>query len=232
MVTLNTVHRQLRGQQRGDAEVRVDALASVATEPGVLGAALASTIVQTVSYGGRQVRRGRLVRTRVGADPVRLTTPDGDVVITGSGPSGELLAAWRASRAQTVVAASSEAPTGALARLAMPAASALLRVPAMAHFATGRIAAMPTHAKDRPRAHSWAHAQAQWPSGEIRAGWLRTGDGMDFTAAAAAEVTLHLARGDGRPGAFTPGALFGPGLAEAAGAELLIDCNRAPSGRD
>jgi short subunit dehydrogenase-like uncharacterized protein len=41
------------------AEVRVDAVASVATEPGVLGAALAATIVQSLSYGGRQVRRGR-----------------------------------------------------------------------------------------------------------------------------------------------------------------------------
>src|SRR5918996_950749 len=41
------------------AEVRVDAVASVATEPGVLGAALAATIVQSLSYGGRQGRPGR-----------------------------------------------------------------------------------------------------------------------------------------------------------------------------
>jgi hypothetical protein len=40
---------------------------------------------------------------------------------------------------------------------------------------------------------------------------------MDFTVAAAAEVAARLARGEGRPGAYTPGALFGPDLAEAAG---------------
>src|SRR4051812_15807799 len=116
--------------------------------------------------GGRQVRRGRLVRTRVGADLVRLTTPDGDVVTTGRGPSGELLAVWRASRADTVVAASSELPAGALARLAMPPCR---RCGACRHRPPrpGRIAATPTHATERAGAHSWAHARAEWLSGQV-----------------------------------------------------------------
>jgi hypothetical protein len=46
---------------------------------------------------------------------------------------------------------------------------------------------------------------------------------MDFTARVATEVALRLARGQGRPGAFTPGALFGPELAGAAGGEFLLE---------
>jgi short subunit dehydrogenase-like uncharacterized protein len=42
-------------------------------------------------------------------------------------------------------------------------------------------------------------------------------------AAATAEVAQRLARGEGRPGAFTPAALFGPELALAAGGEFVID---------
>lgn len=48
---------------------------------------------------------------------------------------------------------------------------------------------------------------------------------MDFTAAAAAEVTLRLLRGEGRPGAYTPASLFGTGVAQAAGGEIIIDPN-------
>jgi hypothetical protein len=37
----------------------------------------------------------------------------------------------------------------------------------------------------------------------------------------AAEVAARLTRGEAAPGACTPATLFGPGLAEAAGAEFL-----------
>ena len=45
---------------------------------------------------------------------------------------------------------------------------------------------------------------------------------MEFTVNVAAQVVSRLARGEGRPGAFTPGALFGPGLAESAGGEFIV----------
>jgi short subunit dehydrogenase-like uncharacterized protein len=44
---------------------------------------------------------------------------------------------------------------------------------------------------------------------------------MESTASAAATVAQDLAAGDGRPGAFTPAALFGPGVAERAGASVV-----------
>ncbi len=202
------------------SRVRVDALASVATEPGVVGYALAASILGGLGDGGQEVRDGRLARARLAGHPERLTTPDGEIVTTASVPTAELLAAWRGSQAGSVVAASSLVPAGPVTRL-FPAVSALFRLPGVTAFATGRLARVRMKARPRPRPSSWAHARVEWPSGTVREGWLRAGDGMDFTVAATAEVALRLARGEGRPGAYTPGALFGPDLAVAAGAEFL-----------
>ncbi len=61
----------------------------------------------------------------------------------------------------------------------------------------------------------------QWSDGTKREGWLQVDDAMDFTCAVAAEVARRLQRGEGRPGAYTPCALFGTGLAVAAGGEFV-----------
>lgn len=209
------------------ARVRVDAVAAVAAEPGVVGSALASTIVDAASFGGWRVARGRLTRSRFGAEPARLTTPDSDEVVTGSSPTAELLAAWRASGADSVVAASGLIPSGAAARL-LSAVSPVVRVPGVARAGVALLARVPLKAQAMPRRHSWARARAEWASGASREGWLRAGDGMDFTAAAAAEVAIRLARGEGRPGAYFPGELFGAELAVVAGGEFILD---APVGR-
>jgi len=227
LATESVVLRLCDGQPP-PARVRVDALASVATEAGVLGAALAATMVEIVSFGGREVRHGRLVRARVAAHPAQLTTPDGEVLASRSGPSGELLAAWRASNADSVVAGSALMPASAVVRAVLPAVAALFRIPAVSRLAVDRVARIPQRAHDRPRPSSWAHAHAEWSTGTVREGWLRTGDGHDFTAAAAAEVARRLLSGRGRPGTYTPGALFGPELAEAAGGELLINQPASP----
>ena len=110
-------------------KVRVDAMASLEVEAGTIGAALAATIAEVITFGGRQVRGGRLVRSRSASDAARLKTPDGEAIGTASGASAELLAAWRASNAEFVVAASSIAPTGIGARLVLPVVSTLFRVP-------------------------------------------------------------------------------------------------------
>ena len=205
------------------SRVRVDAVASVAVEPGALGEALAATIVHGLREGGREVRQGRMVRARAGRAAERLTTPDGDVVTTASLGSGELFAAWRASGAPTVIGASALAPANPAIRAAMSVVGGLLRVPGLAGFATRRLARITaTTAKERPRRSSWGRARVEWPSGQVREGWLRTGDGMTFTVGAVTEVALRLAKGEGRPGAFTPARLFGPEVALAAGAEFVL----------
>ena len=208
--------------------VRVDALAFIALEAGAIGSALAGTIVEILSFGGGEVRHGRPVRSRFAAHPLQLTTPDGDVLATGSGPSGELIAAWRASNADSVIAASTAAPSNALVRFVLAAVSAIFRGPGVSSFAVRRIARIPLRAQDMPRPFSWAHARAEWSDGTVREGWLRVGDGTDFTAAVAAEVTGRLLRGEGQPGSYTPGALFGPELAEAVGGEFIIDHDISP----
>lgn len=205
------------------SRVRVDAVASVAIEPGALGEALAATIVQALLDGGREVRQGRLVRAWAGGAAERLTTPDGDVVTAAAMGSGELFAAWQASGAPSVIGASALAPANPAARAAMSATAGLLRLPGLAGFTTRQLARVTTTtAKERPRRSSWGRARVEWPSGRVREGWLRAGEGMTFTVSAVTEVAQRLAKGEGRPGAFTPARLFGPEVALAAGAEFVV----------
>jgi short subunit dehydrogenase-like uncharacterized protein len=204
------------------SRVRVDAVASVAVEPGALGEALAATVVHGLLEGGHEVRHGRLVRARSGGVPERLTTPDGDVITTARLGGGDLFAAWQ-SGAPSVLAASALAPTNPLVRAALPAITGLLRIPGLAAFATRRLAQITTTTpRERPRQSSWARARVEWPSGRVREGWLRAGEGMTFTATAVAEVARRLAKREARPGAFTPARLFGPELALTAGAEFMV----------
>lgn len=221
LATESVVLRLCEGQPLA-TRVRVDVLASVEIEAGVFGSALAGTIIDGIAAGGRQFERGRLVRVRLAGELERLTTPDGITMSTGSAPSGELVAAWRASGAASVVAASSYAPTAPAVRALLPAISALLRLPIVRRFATGRLARVPVRAQERPREFSWAHARVEWATGATRQGWLRIGDGMDFTVAVTTDIVGRLAREEGRFGAYTPGALFGPALATDCGGEFIL----------
>ncbi|HEY1918732.1 MAG TPA: hypothetical protein VGH27_24430 [Streptosporangiaceae bacterium] len=206
--------------------VRVDMLPSLEAEEGIVGEALAGTLLDGLPgvagggrYQGRRYRDGRLVPARIGGDPVQLTLPDGSRVTTVSVPLGELIAAQRASGAPNVVAASSEAPSSPAFRVIMPVAAALLQIGPVREFGKRRLAQVKTKAHPRPREYSWGHARLRWADGTIREGWLRIGDAQAFTGAVPAEVACRLLAGDGKPGASTPAALFGPSLAQACGGE-------------
>ncbi|SEP48956.1 saccharopine dehydrogenase NADP-binding domain-containing protein [Amycolatopsis saalfeldensis] len=201
--------------------VRVDALASVATEAGVMGA-FAVSFVDVLTTGGRRYANGRLVKTRLGADAQKLALPDGQTVKSAGAPSGELLAAQRASGAPSVTVTSALVPTAPAVRAMLPLLGVLLSVPALRRLAIRRMAVMPIKAAARPREHSWGHAVVTWPDGTSREGWLRADDGMDFTADVATEVAVRLSRGEGKPGAYTPAAAFGPDLAVAAGGSFVL----------
>lgn len=200
-------------------EVRVDALASVAMTDGILGTALAASMVDVLITGGRRYANDRLVKTRLGAGTQRITLPDGESVTSTPMPSGELLAAHAASGAPFVTATSS---FGAITP-AMRAMRVLLAIPALRRAAIARLARTPIKAAPQPRSHSWGHAIVDWPDGTRREGWLRAGEGMDYTAAVVAEVAARLARGEGKPGAYTPAAAFGPDLATVDGATFILD---------
>ncbi|MFF0264848.1 saccharopine dehydrogenase NADP-binding domain-containing protein [Kribbella sp. NPDC004536] len=202
-------------------EVRVDALPSVASEGGQLGEALARSIVSGLTTGGRRFEDGRMVPARIAADPRTHALPDGQTATSASGPTGELLAAQLASGAPYVVATSGLLPASPIVRAVLPVLGAALRVPPLGRFAVRRLAATELKPYPRPREHSWGHAVVTWPDGTTREAWLRTGDAMDFTTGAAAEVAVRLARGEGRRGAFTPACALGPEVAEAAGGTFV-----------
>ncbi|MGW5255446.1 hypothetical protein ACWERW_20900 [Streptomyces sp. NPDC004012] len=203
--------------------VRVDAVprAGAGAEPA--GPALAASIVEGLALGGRRYEHGRLVRTRLGADVERLALPDGTTVHTVGGPSGELEAARRAGGAPFVVAASSMVPAGWAVRTALPVAAVLLARPLLGRAAKRWLTGVRITPGERGGEFSWARARVQDADGTIRVGWLRAGRSGEFTAAVAAEVARRLARGEGRPGAHTPGSLFGPELAVKAGGRFLLD---------
>ncbi|TXS35610.1 saccharopine dehydrogenase NADP-binding domain-containing protein [Streptomyces sp. OR43] len=205
------------------SRVRVDAFASVAVEEGALGAALAAGVVDGLAMGGRRYEGGRLVRTRLGGEVHRLTLPGGEPVSSVGVPSGELIAAHRASGAPSVSATSGLVPASLAVRAVLPLLSAILRNRAVRSFAIRRMSGITAKAAPRPRPHTWGHAVINWPDGTVREGWLRTGDAMDFTSAVAAQTALRLAAGEGRPGAHTPSAALGPDIALAAGADFMDD---------
>lgn len=203
--------------------VRVDMVA--ATEGGgVIGEALAATIVEALAEGGRHYEDGRLVRSAVGLFTESFTFPDGKSMVTGSMALADLEAAHRASHAPFVVAGSNLAPKGAFARAAVSGLSSLLSVKALRGFMTRRLAAVRVQTPENTGpATSWARARVEWAGGETRQAWLRAGEGMAFTGAVIGEIALRLANQEGRPGAFTPGALFGAKLAEECGGTFLLE---------
>ncbi len=186
-----------------------------------LGETLAATIVEGLPMGGRRYENGALVRAQLGADPERLALPDGSTMVTAAMPTGDLEAARRASGASSAVAASSMAPSTPLARFAMSAVAPLFGLRVLRDFAQRRLARVHIEPPAQKR-DSWGHARVQWSDGRVREGWLRAGEAMAFTNAVTTAVTLRLAGDEGRPGAYTPGALFGPDLAVQAGGQFIV----------
>ena len=203
------------------ARVRVDAIPSLATQKGVIGSALAGSMLDSAPDGGRRVEHGRLVRFAVAGARQQLTTPAGDTVTTAALPTGDLLAAWRASNADSVISASSEIPSSPAMRLVFPVLSVLMRSSTLRRFAIGRVARIPIPERERARTFSWGHARAEWSDGTVREGWLRLDDAQYFTEAATAEVARRLLTQAATPGAYTPGALFGASLATDLGGEFV-----------
>jgi hypothetical protein len=186
-----------------------------------------------LATGGLRYQGGRLLRARLASNPHHLTLPAGElagstralrgeVVGCGLAPLGDLVAAQLVSSAPEVVATSSMLPTG-LARHLLPVIGRIVSLPALRKFAVRRLSAVTVKAAPRPREHTWAHAVVNWPDGTTHEGWLRCDDAMDFTCAVMAEAALVLARGDAKPGAWTPAMAFGHDLAITAGGTFILD---------
>ncbi len=205
--------------QPAPKRVRVDSIAAVEAG-GTLGPTLAETIVDGILYGGRRYVGGKLQPYLAGSDQEQLTLPDGTTAQTASIASGELEAAYRASKAPEVVACFAGAPSGPV-RFVIPIVAGLLALPALRNFAKKRLAQV--EPPPSPRKESWARACVEWADGTISTAWLQAGDGYAFLAKAAAITAQQLLEGKGRPGCFTPGALFGPELAVKAGGTFILN---------
>ncbi len=223
VVATESVVRALCKDRPVPHKVRVDAVPVVDIEPGPVGEALAATILDGFPAGGRRYEDGRLVDAPLGTGQERLVLPDGSIVTTAAIPFGDLEAAHRASGAPSVVSASSEAPTGRAMPYLLPVVARLLSWDSLRAFAIRRVAGIRLRTRARSREFSYAHARVEWSDGTTREGWLRAGEASAFTAAAAAEVAVRLARGEGRAGAHTPGELFGAQLGVDLGGELILD---------
>ena len=201
------------------SRVRVDSVAAVEAS-GPLGSTLAQTIVEGIPYGGRRYVSGRLERALAGDEEEEFSLPDGTTAVTRLIASGELEAAQRASQSPNVVATFPAVP-GGLIRFAIPAIGSFLSIAPVRRFATARLAKLvPPPSKTKV---SWARARVEWPDGQVRTGWLRAGDGYTFLAKVSATVAHRLLDGEGQPGCFTPGALFGTQLAIDAGGTFVLE---------
>jgi short subunit dehydrogenase-like uncharacterized protein len=201
--------------------VRID-VAPFIDAPGLLGLTVAATVVDAIPVGTTIYDSGMLVRTGIGSHREILTAPDGSKIGTGAVATGDLEAARRASGAPFAIAASTMAPSAPMVRAMMPLVTALFGFKGVREFVKKRVANINVPPAKGPPKPSWAHARVEWDDGTVAEVWLKAGEGMAFTAKIAAEVALRLSRNEGRPGAFTPGALFGAELAETAGAEFFI----------
>ena len=202
--------------------VRVDAIPSLAIEDGPMGGALAGSIFDGLPDGGRRVESGRLVRSAIAGQPRDFTTPGGDAVSTAALPTGDLIAAWRASDAKSVTSASNMIPSGPAVRMLLPALSFLSRNAVLRRFAISRLAKVRMRAQEMPRQFSWGHCEMEWQDGTRREAWLRMPDAQEFTNAAVAEIAHRLAHQASPAGAYTPATLFGSSLAVDLGGEFLM----------
>jgi short subunit dehydrogenase-like uncharacterized protein len=199
------------------ARVRVDSIAAVDAS-GPLGTTLAETIVEGIRYGGRRYSQGVLQSCLSGSDQQIITLPDGSTAKSASIASGELEAAYRASKAENVVACFAGAPGGPV-RFVVPLMASLLAIPGLRQFAIKKLANL--QGPPAQRKESWAAAHIEWADGSSQRGWLRAGDAYDFLAKTAAYTAQRLFAGATPAGCFTPGTLFGPEIAIRAGGEFL-----------
>jgi len=199
-------------------KVRVDMLPAMVNEDEgveVVGPTLAATLIAGVVAGTVKYENGKIVKASAGSDYEMITLPDGSKVGSGCAALGELESAHRGSGgAPNVISCSSFAPSSRMVRIMIPLLEGLLSWKPAANFAIRRLAAVkiPPSPKDA-RKNSYARAVVEWDDGTVKTGWLKTNDASVFTNGTFAEIAFRLANNQGRPGVFTPGALFGYQLA-------------------
>lgn len=219
------VAKILELDDRTPKAVRIDGIPSIAMEGGKVGAALAHSLLDAMSMGGRKMQNGQLVSAPLG-EYVTLTTPDGDKVTCGAAGNADLLGAYRVSKAPSVTMTSSFGPAGVIAKVFMTVVTTVLALPFFKTAFASVLAMVPVPQAPMPYKHTWGHAVATYDDGSEKEVWLKADDAQTFTSSAMAQVGLALVRGEAKPGAYTPAEAFGPKIAERAGAEFIVGSGR------
>jgi short subunit dehydrogenase-like uncharacterized protein len=181
------------------------------------------TVLEVFPQGVQVYRDGQLRRQAIGRGAAHLDLPTGARTLLPV-PVGELEAARRASGAPDVTAYSSELPSGLISRLALPLAQSLLRLGPLRRSLAARAAGRPGRdTAVAPGTPSLAWARLMDVEGRAFEALWEFPEGYETAARAVAEVSCRLAAGQGRPGAWFPGELFGLDIARAAGGRLLVE---------
>ena len=212
----------LRGERPPARSARVAAMPGMADR----GGNVAASAVEVLAVGGWAYRGGELTATRPGSAYWRIPTPTGHV-LGGIGVAvGDLEAAARATGAADVDAFTTEVPSNALVRSVLPVLARAARFGAVRRALEYVVSLTdsPGPAAGQPADYvSLSYAELDWPDGTSRRGWLKMGDGYDFSGRVAAAVVRAQLSGRVRHGAYTPAAVLGPQLAFDAGAELVVN---------
>jgi short subunit dehydrogenase-like uncharacterized protein len=190
--------------------VRLD-LAIIPGNAGSSAGARESTL-HVLSGGGRVRRDGRLVRTRLGAQARRQSTPVGPRTFAPV-PTADLVVSGHTTGIADISVAFPVPMPPLVARVAMPAFPLLLR-------AASRLPQRSTTGDPDINSYLWARATAA--DGQSTQMWARTGEGYAYTARAAILVVEATLRSDPL-GATTVTRAFGSELSFEAGGELLAN---------
>ena len=195
------------------AAVQLDLAILLGTDGSSSGAR--ESAMQALGGGGRIRRRGRLMRTRLGAGARRQRTPIGDRTLVPV-PTGDLVVTGHTTGIADITVSFPVPMPPAVAKLVMP----VLPVVARAAGKLPQRATRPDSTKEPTGVESYLWARVRAADGRIAQAWLRTGEGYAYTARAAVlavEATLQA-----EPlGATTVARAFGPELSIRAGGELL-----------
>ena len=197
---------------------RVDAIPAVSG----LGPAVLASAIDVPASGARRIENGQMASERFGSDALaqaagRLTYDDRRR--THRRADRRVARQWRRIGRRR----DQRGPERTGARALLAVAARILSRPAVRESLKRAVARFDVTPPARIGDTSWARAEAHWPGGSVEERWLQTDEGYAMTSRVACEVALRLATGDRRPGAHTPGRLFGPSPAESVGAHILAN---------
>ncbi len=157
---------------------------SLYSEEGSAGAT--KTALEVLASGGKSYRGGKLGNYQLGKGAKKLAFPDGSERTIMPVPSGDLVAAFQVTAIPEIKAYLEFAGSPLVLRLAMPILQGVMKIKfvrQMAEKASARSAkseTTPLESQAEKYSYIWVRATNQ--AGKSKEGWLKLGEGYQFTA--------------------------------------------------